>query len=833
MHMTKIVAIWCFTIIMVTMGCVNGKKVEQGSAALENTVYVSSSVVSEQADGSLDHPFASIEAARDYLRTKDLDAENRGLIYLRGGNYRVTQSIALTAEDSYVTVAAYPGETVEISASLTLNNNHFKKLSQVNGDKYSSAVRLQSDISDKVYVYDLGAENIPVGVIYKNGFNWKRLPFQSELVVDGDLQTLAQYPNSGILTENELGRQDYGDKVRLYFFDKTDDAKTYEEMLEMRAPVWDVISLSPHYKSWAPPYVDRWTEEQNRAGQPDVNPNSDHTRYETDGWLSGYFENNYANDRCRIYSIKDASATENEKDWIYCKYPSMYSVTRRRGVIRLHAINLLCELDTEGEYYIDRHAGNDILYYYPQGGTIGDKSITFTAFDQPLVAMDKAEAVEIRGIKFSGTTSYGITLMDCVSCTVKNCELYNISLDAIRIGMNNGTITSDPSYTTWGGGYNNLVTNCTIHDMGGGGVFLAGGDRKSLTRGDNQVRHCEFYELSRLATYTPAVYLEGMGNTAAYNYIHDCYHMVIQIMGNDMLVTHNKIVNTCYNASDMAPIYSGRDWGWLGNQITYNYIDTVRASHGGNYGIYMDDGLSGMIIRNNIIRSVKGNAIFVNKGYGHYVTDNIFIDCKSYMIVWQFTRDGKRRPVSNEKVMAYRFFYGLRTHEEAVASGDETGNSAKGYYNSAENIQKWYKHYNTLYNSLPDYSNKEEYSFDLSKKYIPLGFVKEKAEYPDHSMWTDKSSTFVASNTTAVRNILVETGGLVDSQNARIYNDPDTFDVKVHKAETVEALGLDLVTGKISLSSPLTQDKNYGPDWIKAWNENFDVETAGTVAESK
>jgi len=798
---------------------------------LENTVYVSISGKSMGADGSLDNPFPSIEDARDYLRTKDLDAKNRGLIYLCGGRYRVVESIKLTAEDSYITLAAYQGEPVEISGSLTLNNGNFKKLSEVKGDKYSSAVRLQSSVSDKVYVYDLGAENIPAGVIYKNGFNWKKQPFQSELVVDGVLQVLAQYPNSGVMTENNIGRQDFGEKVRMYYFDKTDDAKTYEEMLQMRAPVWDVNSLSPNYKSWAPPYVDNWTEEDNKAGQPDINPNTDNTRYETDGWLSGYFENNYANDRVRIYSIKDASATSNAKDWIYCKYPSMYSVTKRRGVIRLHAINLLCELDMEGEYYIDRYKGNDILYYYPKGGTIGNKSISFTAFDQPLLTLEKAEGVQIRGIKFSGTTSYGITMMDCVSCAVKSCELYNISLDAIRIGMNNGTITSDPSYKTWGGGYKNLVYNCTIHDMGGGGVFLAGGDRKSLKRGDNLVRNCEFYNLSRLATYTPAVYLEGVGNTAAYNYIHDCPHMVIQIMGNDMLVTHNKIVNTCYNASDQAPIYSGRDWGWLGNQITYNYIDTVRASHGSNYGIYMDDGLSGMIIRNNIIRSVKGKAVFANKGYGHYVTDNIIIDCRSYLEVWQFVRDGKYRPVANEKVMAYRFFYGLRSYEEAVASGDEANKSTKGYYNTAENIRKWYKHYNALYNNLPDYSKKKEHAFDLSKKYLPLGFVRNKDNYSEHSMWSDKNSILVASNITAVRNILVKTGGLLDAQDAKNYNDPDTFNVKVHKADSADALGLDLATGKISIQSPLAKDKNYGSDWIKEWNGTFDVEKAGTIAD--
>ena len=98
-------------------------------------------------------------------------------------------------------------------------------------------------------------------------------------------------------------------------------------------------------------------------------------------------------------------------------------------------------------------------------------------------------------------------------------------------------------------------------------------------------------------------------------------------------------------------------------------------------------------------------------------------------------------------------------------------------------------------------------------------------------MWSDKNSILVASNITAVRNILVKTGGLSDAQGAKNYNDPDTFNVKVHKADSADALGLDLATGKISIQSPLAKDKNYGSDWIKEWNGTFDVEKAGTIAD--
>ena len=260
-----------------------------------------------------------------------------------------------------------------------------------------------------------------------------------------------------------------------------------------------------------------------------------------------------------------------------------------------------------------------------------------------------------------------------------------------------------------GGGHNNTVANCVIHDMGHGGIYMAGGDRKSLERGNNMVKNCEFYNVSRLETYTPAIYLEGVGNTAQDNYIHDAPHMVIQIMGNDMLVTRNKIINTCYNANDMAPIYIGRDWTWLGNEISYNYIENVRYSTSTDFdfGIYMDDNASGVIIHHNIFNKIGGNAIYSNKGYGHYVVDNIVVDGTGPY--YRYLTNGYHswaRPVPNEKSLKYRFYDILRTYDEAVAAGDESKEATKGYWNTQENINKWIEHYNTLYNELDEYSKK-------------------------------------------------------------------------------------------------------------------------------
>lgn len=806
---------------ILTSSCAANPALTEPEKETATIVYVSADADSVGASGGIDAPFSTIEEARDYLRTKDIGKNNHGIIYLRAGSYHISDSIAFAAEDSYVTLAAYGQEKVEIKGSVRLEQSKFKKLSEVSGERYSSKSRLPVEIVDKIYVYDLKADGIPAGSINKNGFNWTKQPLQPELVVDGEIQTLARYPDNGTsITTANLSVLNGGGVPRDYFFDKTDGTKTYDEMLAMDGPVFFISNLPDTARTWAGAYDEESSYSSVNGTLPENNPLCDNTKYETDGWLSGYFANEYGSDNVRMYSVKH----RDDKFYIYCKYPSMYGVNNS---LKVTAVNLLCELNTEGEYYIDRYNGNDILYYYPEGGTIQGKEIILNTLDKPLIKIEGAEEFEINGISFTGTTSSGITMTDCESCVISDCELYNISMDAVRIGDNNGLITADSGYKTFGGGHNNIVVNCTVHDMGHGGVYLSGGDIKSLERGDNVVKNCEFYNISRLETYTPAVYLEGVGNIAQENYIHDAPHMVIQIMGNDMLVTRNKIINTCYNANDMAPIYIGRNLAWLGNEISYNYIENVRYSSSTDFdfGVYMDDNAAGVIVRNNIFSKIGGNAVYVNKGYGHYIVDNIVVDGTGpYCRYLTNGYHGWARPMPNEKSLRYRFYDMLRTEKEASASGDLDKESAKSYWNTKENIKKWVKHYNDLYNSLPEYSKNRRYAFDLGKKYFPQDGDSGS------DIWTDQNSAAAQSNMTIVRNITVNTGdlwnigGFYDGVNP---SDAETFDTKRHRAASVEDLGLDLKTGKISESSSLADDENYGFEWIAEWNLKYDISGAG------
>lgn len=756
----------------------------------------------DKANGTKENPFKTIEQARDYLRTQELDSAHRAVVYLREGTYYVdaaNPTVKLEEQDSFVTYSAYEKEIVTISGTVPLSAEKFKKLSDVEGEQYVSKERLQPAVRENILVYDLGADNIATGTIHKNGFNWPKKPFAPELSVNGELQTLAQYPNEGAaaLTMSSIlagktkdGKNEdadakaaganEGERPRNYIFDKTDMPKTYEEMLLMKGPVFYVRNgLEKRIEKWAPPTVEN--EPQNAQEEP--NPLANPVLYETDGWLSGYFENNYANDMARIYSV------DMEKQTIHCKYPSLQGVQDKR--IQLRATNLLCELDAPGEYYIDRYQGNDVLYYYPKKENLAQQNISLTSSGESFFSLKGAKEVVIKGIHFDGGTGDGMTLYDCEGCSIEQCEFSNISLDAVKIGENNLKITMDPSYDTAGGGHHNVVRNCVIHDMGCGGVYLAGGDEQTLERGDNIVEHCEFYNISRLQNYTPAVYLEGCGNTARYNYMHDAPHMVMQIMGNDMLITHNFIENACLNSADSAPIYSGRCFNWLGNEISYNYIKNVSS---GSYAIYMDDGMSGMIIKGNVFENINSSAIFSNCGFGHQITDNVMINVKNTVLYKAFSGS---RPVPNEKVLSYR--YG-----SAFVEGDGTNGT-----NTKENITVWLNRYADLY------------------PYLKQMYYPNETD----SLWLySEESVFVPANqilnhTLTIKNDAKANASAVEEWQTALFNTANKYYASYDEA------GFDSATGKFSMTGALSQDEKYGKNWIAAWNESFTLEGIGVVEE--
>ncbi|MDO5327409.1 MAG: right-handed parallel beta-helix repeat-containing protein [Clostridia bacterium] len=722
---------------------------------------------SDGADGSFDAPLLSIQEALDRLKGKNCETAP-GEIRLFGGEYRMRESIVVPESNSWLTIRAVPGEKPVLTGCAELPIDHFIPLSQAQGALFSSKERIPASARDHIFVYDLGADGIPAGEILKNGFNWPQAACYPELICDDAVQTLAGWPNDRDLTRADLlGAWDKPERIarytpemlaayrsakahgarqgviaRDYFADKCDTPKPSEEIARMQGPALYCRNdeLVRHASAWA---------------------------MEPEGWLCGYFGNNYADDMTRIVDY------DPENRLLSLRQPVMYGVADHW--IKVRGKNLLCELDAPGEYYIDREKDRSVLYFYPPDGTVDGKRVSLKSFDQPFFRLEGARHVTLLGLTLTAGTGHAVSLSDCRDCEIGQCEIFNFSLDAVRIGRNNGAITSDPTYAISNGGYRNRVIQCRIHDMGGGGVFAAGGDMKSLERGDHLVSGCEFWHLSMLRAYTPAVWLEGVGNTARDNFIHDCPHMVLQIMGNDMLIQRNRIENVCLNASDQGAIYAGRCMNWLGNVITGNIIRGVGAKD--NHGAYLDDGMSGAIITWNYFADISGACVFSNSGFGHRIEDNIFVTDKNAVRAWSFPFT---QPVSNERVLRARF--------ESMLCPD---------FNTPENIRTWYAHY------------EKEYPY-LSRLYFPA----EEQGHPD-----DENCVLRPAHARYSRNVIIGGGWLHDGGEGFTRYYDERFGLPLYTAESLSALGLDEKSCVLGADSPLSDAPGFGPSWIKAWNE--------------
>jgi hypothetical protein len=178
-------------------------------------------------------------------------------------------------------------------------------------------------------------------------------------------------------------------------------------------------------------------------------------------------------------------------------------------------------------------------------------------------------------------------------------------------------------------GADNAVIGCDVYETGDGGIFLTGGDRKTLTPARLLAENNHIYNFGRWChTYRPAVGVNGCGNVVRSNLIHHGPHNGIQLSGNDHLVELNEIHSVCHDTGDVGAFYTGRNWTARGTIIRNNYWHHISGPGMlGAMGIYLDDQASGFTVAGNVFFKVT-RAVFIGGGCDNVVDGNVFVDCK-------------------------------------------------------------------------------------------------------------------------------------------------------------------------------------------------------------
>jgi len=513
---------------------------------------------SDTDSGTESKPFASLERARDAIRALKQSGglpEGGVRVSVRGGVYPVLASFTLGAEDSGTVAAPVVYRAAEGEEVRLVGGKEVGGFKPVRDS--GILARLDPSARGKVVQTDLKAQGITdYGKITPRGFGRAIQPAGLELFFKDKPMPLAEWPNNG----------------------------------------WTNIAAVP-----AGPDAGKFNYDGDR---PSRWAKSD------DIWIHGYWTWPWADSYEHVKSI-DTQTKEIATD-------APHGVYGYQAGKRFRFLNVLEELDSPGEWYLDRKTG--ILYFWPPE-RIGKDLPIVSIIEQPMIALKGTSHVTIRGFVIEGCRGNAVSVEGGTANLVADCTVCNVGNVAVIVS----------------GGTKNGVTGCEIRDAGDGGVSLSGGDRMTLTPAGNFVENCNIHDFSRWdRTYRPGIVMTGVGDRIAHNHIHHAPHAGIIAGGNDHIVEFNDVHDICLETGDAGAFYMGRDWTQRGNEVRYNYFhnlgglkgDSGKSQFTDTMGVYLDDWTSGTRVYGNVFYKAN-RAILVGGGRDNVILNNIFVDCET------------------------------------------------------------------------------------------------------------------------------------------------------------------------------------------------------------
>ena len=529
----------------------------------------------DENDGSFGAPFATLERAKEAVRSMDKTGKSEIVVAVKAGEYTVS-NITYTKEDSGtkecpIRYCAYGDGDVILNAGMTIPSSAFAVVSGTEAERISEAAR------DNVVVVDLNQIGITAeeyGVMHAIGSYssaWKYDGYEDgyncELFVNDERQIIARYPNEGWLQTLEV--VEHGQPK-----EKTETPNVIEEYWEtIRNPKGDTYRISQELAD----RIQNWTTTE-------------------DVWMYGYWSYDWAPGATPI------GAFNYEEKTIYNKFVAYFGA---RENMNYYFYNVLEELDAPGEWYLDRETGK-LYLYKPENLTEAD--IMFAFSDETMIVVNEADYLTFSGFTVQGAKGDAFDIK-ANNNTVEYCLIKNISGSAVLVD-----------------GYNNLIANNEITKTGRGCISVSGGDRETLTSGNNRVYNNHIHHWGEV-NGTQGIIVRGVGQLIDHNELHHFIDVAINYGGNDHILEYNVIYDMSLETSDGGAIYNGRSWIDYGCIVRYNCIYNM-GDPDFSYpnGIYLDDGLSGQTVYGNLLINVPQTGIKVGGGRDNTVYGNIILN---------------------------------------------------------------------------------------------------------------------------------------------------------------------------------------------------------------
>lgn len=527
--------------------------------------------------GTQEKPFCSLERARDAVR--DWKQKHSGRlpaggveIVLRGGEYSVTKTLELTAQDSGdeqspVVYRAAAGEKPILRGGIRVTGFH--PISDA-----AILARLPEESRGKVLCADLrslGVKKLNPLVLggFCSGRGFTTHPTQ-ELFFDGKAMTLARWPNQGFATVRDIVVKDGEPSHGLV------GSKTGRFLYDGDRP-------------------SRWLKEN-------------------DAWLYGYWFWGWADSYEAIASI------DPQKREITLKPP--FSTYGYRKGQTYCAVNVLAEIDMPGEWYLDRTSA--VLYFWPPAN-VEQATVELSLNDFPFVKMQNTSHVAWEGLTWELGGSNAIVANNANHCLLAGCTIRRCAGDAVTIdGTNNGVLSCNIDSFGRGGV---MVSGGNRKTLAPGRNFIENCDISNLSRIDhtytsaavvsgvgNRIAHNRLHDIP-----SSAIRVGGNNHIVEFN---DVFRVVLESDDQGG-------IDMWGDPTFRGNIFRYNSWRSIGNWQHPN-----EAPDCGQAGIRLDDAISGVLIYGNVFyRASAGKLGFggiqIHGGKDNIVDNNLFVDCES------------------------------------------------------------------------------------------------------------------------------------------------------------------------------------------------------------